>query len=172
MKLNLNDDAGFTLLEALISLMVSSMVLLLLAAGIIHIDTINNHFASDADSLTDLSQVIYEDRQIEWHSFLNQLAYNLDNSKNPIVRSHAFSLDEWDREEHQYYTVRYDRSSVERRSFLRYKNNGNTRMLSNVYLPTFKQEGGWLILDFSFRNGESHRGRMWLDNWTEKDAEN
>lgn len=165
MKWILNDEKGFTLLEALISLMVTSMIVILLSSGVIQAQRIKESLVSDADSLTDAGGIITEDRQIEWHLFLNQLEYNLKDSISPIVNSYELRIDEWDREEERYYVVDYRQPKEVRRNFLRYKNNGNTRILNNVYIPRFIRDEGWLELDFSFRNGESYQGRMWIESW-------
>lgn len=170
MKLNLSNDDGFTLLEALISLMLTSVILLLLTAGITQADAMQEVLVNDSEEAFKESNKIRGDRQIEWHLFLIQLERYLEGTKEPYVKERYFTVKEWDEERNRYVTVRYERrGTIE--NLTRSKLNGTNRMLTGIQELEFKQQGSWLLLDFQFKNGETYTGRIWVESWTEEEGD-
>ncbi len=171
MKLNGIRQAGFTLLEALIALLLSSLVLLLLASGILEASKIKEILVNDSQAEATQSHTVSGDRQLEWHLFLNQLETYLEGTKNPQVFKEQILLDEWEEETNRYVVTRYDQRGS-RNNFVRSKSNGYNRMLTGIQTVHLKKEEGWLLLDFTFRNGENYQGKVWVNSWTEETEEN
>lgn len=171
MKLNGTRQAGFTLLEALIALFVSSLVLLLLASGILEASKIKEVIVNDSQAESVHPHSVNGDRQLEWHLFLNQLETYLKDTKNPQVFKDRILLDEWEEETSRYVVTRYDQRGS-KNNFVRSKSNGYNRMLTGIQTVHLKQEEGWLLLDFTFNNGENYQGKVWVNSWTEKTEEN
>lgn len=170
MNLNLNNESGFTLLEALIALMMTSSILLLLVGGLLQANTINQKVITDSQHHQETKNTVAGDRQIEWHLFLNQLENYLQDSFNPVANNGHLEVSEIDEKTNRHTQVIYRQpDSGSRRSILQYKNNGNIRMLTGVERPEFIVEEDWLILNFKFRNGEIYTGRIWIESWAEED---
>ena len=170
MKLNLTKQTGFTLLEALIALLISSLVMLLLSSGIIAAGKMKETLIHDSQSVTDRSHLVSGNRQIEWHLFLNQMEKYLEHTKNPQVFQEHILLEEWEEETNKYVDTRYDQRGS-KNNFIRSKNKGNNRMLTGIRTVRLKQKGGWLLLDFTFRNGENYQGKVWVYSWSEENTE-
>lgn len=163
MKYFLKNDEGFTLVEALVSLTVSTFVLLLLMTGIQQAFLLKANLVGNSSSYT--SNNIVSNRQVEWHIFLNQLENYLRGSKNPQVVSRMILVEEWDEDEQEWFNVTYEppESNISRIS--RFKKNGNMIMLTGVSHRTFKKEGGWLLIEVKFQNNEVFNGRVWVESW-------
>lgn len=168
MKLNLIKQGGFTLLEALVALMLSSMIILLLSSGIMQVNKISETLVNDSEQMAEESNLIRGDRQIEWHLFLNQLETYLEGTINPRVHSDYFIVNEWEEEGNQYVTTRYERRGA-LENFTRSKFGGNNRMLTGIQKLHFEKQEGWLHLNFKFRTGEEYLGRIWVDSWLEEE---
>jgi len=167
MKSILNKEDGFTLLEALIALMLSSMIILLLSGGLLQMDKIRDVIISDSQVVADASGTVEGDRQIEWHLFLNQLENHLDGTNPRDVAASEMSVEEWDEETQKYINVRYGVAKTSTSNFIR-DNRGYNRMLSGISNYTLTRQGGLLLLDFTFQNGENYKGRIWIDSWAEE----
>lgn len=170
MKSNLTKEAGFTLLEALISLMLTSMIILLLSTSITQAGSIQEVLINDSEESGKNSDLVQGDRQIEWHLFLNQLENYLKGTKNPYVTRLYFTVEEWDEERDRYVTIRYERRGL-LENFTRSKIGGTNRMLTGINNLEFEQQGGWLLLKFQFKTGEEYLGRVWVDSWIEEEEE-
>lgn len=169
MNINLTKQDGFTFLEALISLVISSMVLLLVTSGIVQAKKLKETLILDSAPTT-TQTTISADRQIEWHLFLNQLEVYLAETNNPKVSKNAVMVDEWDNESGRYDTISYLRPDSNRTVLIRRKNNGNHRLLTGIETIEFTLKNkATLILDVKFRNGESYTGRIWVDSWEEQE---
>jgi len=164
MKSILNKKDGFTLLEALIALMLSSMIILLLSAGLLQMNKIKEVIISDSQLVSANSDVIEGDRQIEWHLFLNQLENYLEGTKLRYVREREMSVSEWDEDEGKNVVVYYRGGG----NFARAKTNGYNRLLSGISHYTLARQEGLLLLDFTFLNGENYKGRIWIDSWAKE----
>lgn len=172
MKVSLSsDEAGFTLLEALISLSITSMILLLVMSGVLQVKAINEYLIMDAQSIHDQSIKIKGSRQIEWHIFLNQLEYYLKDSKLVEISREHFIVDEWNPASKAYERVRYHRTHGGMRHFRRSKASGNIAMLTEIKDFELEQVDGWLILRFQFRNNEEFTGKMRVESWMESELE-
>lgn len=163
MKRNLNDEEGFTFIEALVSLLISSFVLLLLTTGIHQAHSIKSQLTAKSSRPT--AESIVSQRQIEWHIFLNQLENYLTDSKNPQVASRAIRVEEWDEEKKDWLDVMYEPPKSNNSRISRFKNNGNVTMLTGVASRTFQKNGGWLLIEVTFQNNEHYQGRIWIDSW-------
>lgn len=170
MDMNLRNESGFTLLEALIVLMMTSSIMLLLVGGLLQTTKINQKIIDDSQFMEETADTVTGDRQIEWHLFLNQLEFELQGSINPVVSRAVLSVDVIDKDTNNTVKIEYRQpyATGSRRYIHRYKNNGNIRMLSGVEVPRFEKNGNWLILNFSFRNGEKYTGRIWIESWGEE----
>ena len=173
MTTNLNKENGFTLLETLIALMMTSAILMLLTGGLLQVNIMNKQLIQHSQHQKETADVVAGDRQIEWHLFLNQLETYLQGTINPEAVSRNLRVKEYDDEKEKWIIVDY-RQPFEgsTRNIHQFKNNGNVRMLSGVESPGFHQEGGWLTLNFKFRNGEYYTGRIWVESWVKEEEEN
>lgn len=163
---NLSKEEGFTFIEALVSLMVSSFVFLLLLGGIIQAQRIQTSVKSSATQAS--SDLIVGKRQIEWHQFINQLAYYLEGTKNPQVTSKLMIVDEWDEKNQKWVAVTYKPPESSLTKISQFKNNGNVTMLTGVRTRTFKKENAWLHVNVTFLNDETFSGRIWVESWAEE----
>lgn len=169
MNMNLKSESGFTLLEALLALMMTSVILLLLIGGLLQANIINQKIIMDAQPYQETKNTIAGDRQIEWHLFLTQLEDYLQDSFNPVANNGYLEVSEIDKKTNRLTQVVYRQpDSGSRRSIHQFKNNGNIRMLTGVEKPVFIVEDDWLILNFKFRNGEIYTGRIWIESWAEE----
>src|SRR5699024_9066674 len=66
MNLDLNNDSGFTLVEAVIALMMTSSILLLLVGTLSHANTINQKVIRNSQHYQETKATVAGDRQIEW----------------------------------------------------------------------------------------------------------
>lgn len=170
MKLNLNKEAGFTLLEALVALSLSAMILLLFTSSFIQTKAISDTIVTDSQNLAYQNKNIRGDRQIEWHIFLNQLEQQLTNTELVDFKVDEFTVQEWNEAHTKKETVRYHRTSGGTRSFRRSKSNGHNAMLMDIEKMNFIKNKTCLFLNITFRNGENYRGRIWIESW-EEDSE-
>ncbi len=163
MKLNLKNEQGFTLIETLLSLLISSFVLLLLTGGILQTAAIRDTIASNAQT-SHRRDFITGDRQIEWHIFLNQLENYLQGTYDPQISNLEFYLKEKTSVDTGYRVVQY-RRDPNRLNFSRRTDNGNQRMLTGIKDLQFDGDNGWLILEVQFDNGDQFRNRIWVESW-------
>ena len=172
MIMNLKNESGFTLLEALIALMMTTSILMLLMGSLLQAKAINQKIITDAQFYPETKDSIVGDRQIEWHLFLNQLEHYLQGSSEPIVGKNYLEVREMDEENNHLVRVIYKRpDSGSKRTLLRHKNNGKIRLFTGIETIDFSKEGGWLTLNVKFRNNESYTGRIWVESWIEEKNE-
>lgn len=169
MKFILNDESGFTLLEALISLGITAVILLTFTAALNQIKSLNATMSSSAQSLAYDTDDIKGDRQIEWHIFLAQLETYLTDTKLLSFTSKEIVVNELNENGTAYERVRYHRTDTGARNFRRSKNNGHNALLTDIDTYRLDVNGGWLFLNFTFRNGESYTGRIWIETWQNDD---
>lgn len=167
MKWTLNNEEGFTLLETLLSLLISSLVILLLTGGILQVVAIRENVSNNAQE-SSRSHVITGDRQVEWHIFLNQLENYLQDSFEPQVVPHYIQVKEEEAGTKEQILVRYSQDSNER-NLSRKAANGNQRMLTGIKRIAFKRAGGWLTVEVTFINNDRYNGRIWLESWVEQE---
>src|SRR5699024_9855614 len=107
MTMNLKNESGFTLLEAMIALMMTASILLLLMGSLVQANTINQTLVSNAQFYQETQDTVVGDRQIEWHLFLNQLENYLQGSSNPVVGENYLEVKEMDEETNRLTSVVY-----------------------------------------------------------------
>lgn len=157
-----SDDAGFTLLEALIAVMLSSIILLLLCTSIQQLNKINLLVIADGQSTVSTKLKVKGSRQIEWHLFLNQLEKYL--AETELVSSSAQTIIVKEKNDRKIMTE-YGQSRTGQRSFYRSKNNGHNIMLTDIKMFYLEVDGQWLLLSFTFQNKEEYTGRIWIESW-------
>ena len=166
MHFNFQNEDGFTLIEALLSLAITSFVLLFFTIGITQTKVIKNKIISDSLMISHDKNIISGDPQIEWHLFLNQLEYFLQGSKNPVAKSDLFVVDEWDKDAQTYSKVRYRRPVDTRRVLIKTKKDGTDYFLLGAQRVNFKlEEDGWLIITNSFDGIKEYQGKFRVSSW-------
>lgn len=170
MKLFLNNsESGFTLLESLIALMLSSVILLFLSSGIMQLNNINELVIADAQAISTAKSKIKGSRQIEWHLFLNQLEGYLKNTQLMNYTSDTIIVMEEDFESTESNMIKYGRSKTGNQNFYRSNNNGYNAMLTDIKKVNLTVDNQWLILSFLFQNDEEYNGRIWVQSWKEEE---
>lgn len=147
-----NNEQGFTLLEVLVSLSITSLCILLISSSVMHV--------------RDIRQGIEEDYQIEWHIFLNQLEFYLQESDLVSVTRDRLEVISPEEETGRKREVRYERHF--RMIRRRVGNDGHQPMLRGLEQFAFSKEENMLILYALFQNGEEYQTKIWIDNWDGK----
>lgn len=169
MRVNLkNEEAGFTLLEALIAIMLSSVILLFMGASLQQLNKINERVIADAQFVSSVKIKVRGSRQIEWHIFLNQLEGYLENTELVDFNSQSFMVNEENPGSQKASRVKYGRSRTGYLNFYRSKDNGHNAMLTDIRRFQLALDGQWLLLNFTFQNNEKYCGRIWVESWTEE----
>lgn len=163
------NEAGFTLLESLIALMLSSVILLLLTSIIIHLNKVNELIIKDAQTVSGSESKVYGSRQIEWHIFLAQLESYLENTKLIESNTQEIIVRERNIASGKEQNIRYGQSKTGYQNFYRRSNNGYHEMLTAIKRFELKVDRNCLELLFEFQNGEHYKGRIWIDDWQEKE---
>lgn len=173
MKLNWNETLGFTLLEAIVSLLVSSFTLLLVIGSLNQIKVMNDSTMMQSQPAASVKEYVISDRQIEWHLFLNQLNNQLQNSKFIELSNNQLIILEWDEALKREVKVYYNQAKTGKKNFRRSKNNGNHTLLTNLQKYKMTKNEGWLYLDFTFKNGQNYKAKLWIESWVDlNDEEN
>lgn len=157
-----SEESGFTLLEALIAITVSSVTLIFICTSIQQLHQINELIIADAQVLSSSKTTIKGSRQIEWHLFLTQLERCLEETE--LICSTASSITIKEKNAGKIAT-KYGRSRSGYHSFYRSKNNGHNIMLTKIKMFYMDVDEQWLLLDFTFQNGETYKGRIWVESW-------
>lgn len=170
MKATLNtNESGFTLLESLISLMVSSIILLFLYSSITQLAQMNRLIIEESQSVSSAKNKITTSRQIEWHLFLTQLEHYLKGTELIEINSKEIIVNEKDKKNHQTQRIRYGQARTGNQNFYRSKNNGYNELLTEILDYKISRLDYWLVLSFTFRNQEKYEGRIWVESWREKE---
>lgn len=168
-----NNEEGFTLLEALISLLISTFSLFLITTTLWQASTLKETLVADTLYPYHNRVTITSDRQIEWHIFLNQLEMYLEDTKNPRVYNRRLVIDELNDNHGVYSEVSYQLPTKNTRVFIRRLNNGNQPMLigaSEINLR--REEEGWVVIENTFNGEDYYYGRIWVESWIENLEEN
>lgn len=160
------NEAGFTLLESLLALMLSSVTLLVLTATISQLQQMSHLIIQDAQIVATAKSTIYGSRQVEWHLFLAQLENYLQDTKLIESKSYEFTVRENMDGKDQY--VRYAQARSGNHNFYRQNNNGYNELLTNIKKMRLDVSGDCLSLVCEFRNGELYEGSIWINDWHEK----
>lgn len=164
-----NSEAGFTLFEALIAIMLSSMILLFLCTSLQQLNQVNELLISDSQYVESASIKIRGSRQMEWHLFLNQLEGYLENTEFIRFDGRLLLVNEEDAEDQTISRVKYGRAQTGHQSFYRSKDNGHNAMLMDIQSFQLRVEEEYLHLSFVFQNGEKYTGRIWVKSWKKED---
>lgn len=164
MKSTLNtNESGFTLLESLVALMLSSIILLLLTATLSQLHQVKQQVIQEAQTLPTAESKIYGSRQIEWHLFLAQLENYLEGSR--IVSHQSNEIIVLEKLNGQEQTVRYGLATSGNRNFYRRHNNGYNELLTNIKNIQISITENWMTILCTFQNDEQFEGRLWLNDW-------
>lgn len=168
MKVTSNmNDSGFTLLESLLALMLSMTILLLLVSGILQLGKIHELVVSEAQTISSSANRVFENRQIEWHIFLNQLENNLKNTKLISHSSNQIQVIEINKKNGKEQNIRYGQAYTGNKNFYRNNNNGYNEMLTGIQTFHLNVSADYLTLLFTFQNGEQYEGMLRIENWRE-----
>lgn len=144
-------DDGFSLLEVIITLSILSSCVLLFSFAISQIQTTRSH--------------IKDERQIEWHLFINQLEYELQDSRNVTTSRNKVSFDIYDPEDQRIKTVSYERYfQIIRRQV---GSLGHQPILLEVSSAEFSLLEETLTIQVEFNNGEEYNAKFRVN---EKDS--
>lgn len=166
MKSILKNEAGFTLIEMLTSLMISSVIILLLVAGI------NQAFFLHSEMIVSTKMqrknTYVGDRQIEWHLFLNQIESHLQDSRYIAVGKSEIHVEEWEEESNKHSRVIYRSPGTNLSQLSRIRNNGNQIMLTGITAKEFSRDNKWLNMEVTFQNGEHYTASIYVESWAEE----
>ena len=136
----LDKEEGFTLLEVLLTLSIISLCVLLFSMAITQIRTVR---AS-----------IKDDRQIEWHLFLNSMEYDLIGSEFIEVTNTNLSVSKYNDQTKRTETVNY---RIRNGEIARRVSGGNEPILLHLSKAEYeKQSMNRVRLKVTFNNGEDY----------------
>lgn len=139
------NDQGFTLVEILIALSVTSLTVLLFSAVLTQLVTLRSQ--------------TNDDRQIEWHLFLNQLEYDMKDTVLRDVVSNRIRMWEVHDGIVQRDFVSYNLNTNKR--YVRTRNNaGQQLMLMKIESMSLNRTGSKIEIRVTFQNGERYSGRI------------
>lgn len=138
-------EEGFTLIELLVTLSVTSVSVLLFSAALTQLITVRNQ--------------TNDDRQIEWHLFLNQLEYDMHDTVLMDVVSNRIRMREVKDGEIQSDVIAYNLNTNKR--YVRTRNGaGQQLMLMQIEAMSLKRIGNQIQISVTFQNGETYSGRI------------
>lgn len=165
----MKSEEGFTLIEALLSLLITTIIMLLLSSGLTQAKKIKEAVISDTVYINHDSSNITGNRQVEWHLFLNQLERYLEGSRNPVVYKDWFKVEEWKEDEQKYSEVIYRRVQTNTKIFSRSENGGYQPILNGATRIRIKRENeGWLVFEHTFNGVDTFHGKIWVSSWVEE----
>lgn len=138
-------DRGFSLIEVLLALSVSTLTILLFSAILTQLVTVRNQ--------------TNDDRQIEWHLFLNQLEHDIEDNVLRDVANNRIRM--WEVKEGvvQRDFIGYNLNSS--KNVVRTRNGlGQQLMLMHIDSLSINRMGNKIELMVTFQNGESFSGRV------------
>lgn len=136
---NLCNQGGFTLIESLLALFTSSLVLLLVGMTFQMLVKTENYMNNSKNN-------------IEWHLFLNQTEYDMQNKKLTKVHSYEITLEEQGTRDVISYAqngskIRWQRNKV-----------GYVPVLTNVKEVNFQNNASGLLIEVTFTNQQNVKG--------------
>lgn len=133
---HLRSTKGFTFLEMLVALAIISLSFLLISIGVKNIQALHLHQ--------------YEDKQLEWHLFLNQWkAYLKEEDFKAIYPTYLES-------EIDGVKVLYEQPRTNSTVFIRRKSGGNQRLLSGIEDLSIKKASSHHLIQVDFQTGERY----------------
>lgn len=142
------DQKGFTLIEALAALFILVLCIALLNVVTTQYKTIREQ--------------TFEDRQLEWHMFLNQFEYSLEGLVLVNTKPNELQfkmLDEKGQFKEMIYYEKYD-NLVRRRT----GSGGHHPMLMKVKSINFIQKKSFLEITVTFSNQEIYHAQLDIDH--------
>lgn len=136
---------GFTLLEALVATFILLLTLALFSFGM------QNYHA--------LKRQTNQDRQIEWHLFLNQMEQEIKEAVCIEVKEEKVTF-QYNKEIEQSGYFYYERYQQMIRRRTTNGSGGHLPMLLKVDLLTFRKEAAFLEISVSFTNQERYTGKI------------
>lgn len=144
-----NED-GFTLVEVLIAVSITSISVLLLSFFV--------------DQSVRLKKEVESDRQIEWHLFLNQIEYDLKDSTLVNVGSERFVVERTNNDG-IIEKVTYEKYfRIFRR---RVGDEGHQPMLTKIETIQLEKKDDQLWVTVLFQNGETYTARLHISKASE-----
>lgn len=137
------DERGFTLLETMTALMVTSLTVLLISFAVRHFQSID--------------RFNFHSHQLEWHIFLNQLEYDLEGTTFQSSSTQGLIVS---RKTEDNIIVQ-DVYRKSKGKFVKDRTGGHEPMLMQVAVVHFQREGFGLRLTVTFSNEETYTA--WID---------
>lgn len=149
-KMKLKNNHGFTLFESLLALLVNTLILLLLGLTF--------------QTLQGFQKNIHQDKNIEWHLFLNQVENDVSNKKLSLRTKQQLDFIE-DKTESK---IKYEWKKNE---IIRKKNDsGYVPMLTKIREVTYQDSVNKTAVDMEihFSNGQILKGMIPIEKKEEK----
>ena len=146
------NDEGFTLLEAILALLVFALCFSLFSMTVKQVQSIRNAQQSD--------------RQLEWHLFLNQFEYDLKENQLKEVTKEVVVFKQPNVTTGGTDNVSYKRNL---QKLIRQVNSvGYQPMLMKLRKLNFNLKGNFLVIQVEFMNGETYQSQINLQNHIEE----
>ncbi|WP_084172129.1 competence type IV pilus minor pilin ComGF [Atopococcus tabaci] len=149
------NEKGFTLLEAMVALLVTTLTLTLMSYAVRHVQT--------------LSRMELHDRQLEWHLFLNQMEYDLKETAFVENSGQAFIFNKYNPEKRKEERIRYEKYMTMIRRTV--DGSGHQPMLTQVSDVRFERTEKGLETTVTFQNGITYTAWVDLNEQMEKKNE-
>lgn len=139
---------GFTLIEAMVALAITSLVLLALSLGVTYFNKIH--------------QEVQVDRQMDWHLFVNQMEFYVENSELIEIDSEHLLVTELDPNTGASYNAEY---RMVNRNFIKRVHGGTQQMLMDVKRVHFTSLESSIFITGEFYSGEVYQVRLKVESW-------
>ena len=140
-------DEGFSLLEVIIALSILSSCVLLFSFALSQVQTVR--------------KAVRDDRQIEWHLFINQLQNELHDSREVTTGKDKLTFEKVSEKNGKWESITYERYyKIIRRQV---DSTGHQPMLLDVSRVAFSSTGSRLLIDVTFYNGERYNAEIKVD---------
>lgn len=144
-RFNGKNEQGFTLIDTLFALMVTSMTVLLVSVLV--------------QSMSTVHEKNYERNQLDWHIFLNQFEAYLEGTSFEQLSTTALVVNRFNPDKGVMEKDTYEKNVTTFRR--RVNSSGHQPMLMDVESLMFTEEGQGVQLDVTFTNKEHYSG--WID---------
>lgn len=151
---DIKSEEAFTLLEVMVALSITSLVFMLLSVSV-------THFKSTKEK-------VEVDRQLDWHLFINQMEYYMNNSELILVSSNRLVVKEIEPRTSSSMTAEYIKVN---RNFIRRVNNGTQPMLMDIKDVSFHKKSSNITITSEFNNGEQYQARIRVNSWDEDEVQ-
>lgn len=146
-KSSILDQKGFTLIEA-----VAALFILVLCISLLNFVT---------TQYQTIRKQTFEDRQLEWHMFLNQFEYSLEGLVFVKAKSNELQFNLLDEKGQFKETIYYERNyAVVRR---RTGSGGHQPMLMQVKSISFSQNDSFIEIEVTFLNQETYHAQLSIE---------